>query len=45
MRERMLMETEETVDLWLLAKKLKKRGASNSMIKKVLRLYRKPKYE
>lgn len=37
------METEEAVDMWLLAKKLKKRGASNSMIQKVLRLYKKTK--
>jgi len=33
-------EKEEAVDLWLLAKTLKKRGVSNSMIEKILRLYK-----
>jgi hypothetical protein len=33
-------EKEEAVDLWLLAKKLKKRGISNSTIEKILWLYK-----
>ncbi len=33
-------EKEEAVDLWLLAKTLKKKGISNSMIEKILWLYR-----
>jgi len=33
-------ETEEAVDLWLLAKKLKKKGVSNSTIEKILWLYK-----
>jgi len=36
-------EKEETVDLWLLAKSLKKRGISNSTIEKILRLYKNSK--
>jgi len=33
------METEEAVDLWLLAKALKKNGTPDSTIVKILQLY------
>jgi hypothetical protein len=36
-------EKEEAVGLWLLAKKLKKRGVSNSTIEKILWLYKNSK--
>jgi hypothetical protein len=36
-------EKEEAVDLWLLAKTLKKKGISNSTIERILWLYKNSK--